>query len=122
MAGQGFETGCRTCGQPLPVRYLGLGFDWRARLVSRAGSQQGARRLPHSLMMILEALAADHGEAVSEAVLLAAYRAGGAACPRLISKKVSDLRRAIAPLGLGIEIARTRGYRLIDTTAEAEAA
>jgi len=114
---------CPSCGQSLAPSYLGLVFDWKARLVSRPNAGQSARpvRLPHSLMMILDALAAGRGTVVSEAMLLAAYRAGGASCARLISKKVSDIRRAIAPLGLGIAIARAKGYRLIDTEEEAAA-
>ena len=62
------------------------------------------------------------GEAVSEGVLLGAYRAGTATCDRLISKKVSFLRGAIAPLGLGIATMRAKGYRLIEATPQAKAA
>ena len=109
---------CPSCGQTPAPSYLGLIFDWKARLVSRPEGHHGAGarpvRLPHSLMMILDALAAGRGEVVGEKVLLAAYRAGNATCARLISKKVSALRCAIAPLGLGIEIARAKGYRLIE--------
>lgn len=99
---------CPTCG--CKASYLGLVFDWKARWVSRA--QRQPVRLPHSLMTILEALADGHGEPVGEAALLAAYRGGAATCDRLMSKKVSFLRGAIAPLGLSIAAVRGRGYRL----------
>jgi len=129
----GFRPGCAmnrcpSCGQSAPDAYLGLVFDWKARTVSRAaspeGSQEGSRpvRLPTSLLLMLDALAAGRGERVSELVLLGAYRAGTATCDRLISKKVSALRGAIAPLGLGIATIRAEGYRLIETAAQAKAA
>ena len=123
MAGQGLSA-CRTCGQSLAPTYLGLVFDWKARRVSRPGAEQDARpvRLPHSLLMILDALAQGRGEVVGEAALLAAYRAGGATCARLITRKVSDIRRAVAPLGLGIEISRAKGYRLVQKAVETGAA
>lgn len=108
---------CGTCGRSLAPSYLGLVFDWKARRVARLGAGEDARpvRLAHSLMMILDALAQGRGEVVAEAALLAAYRAGGATCERLISRKVSDIRRAIAPLGLGIVIVRREGFRLVET-------
>ncbi len=106
---------CGTCGRSLAPSYLGLVFDWKARRVARPGADARPVRLAHSLMMILDALAQGRGEVVAEAALLAAYRAGGATCERLISRKVSDIRRAIAPLGLGIVIVRREGFRLVET-------
>lgn len=106
---------CPSCGQSPAASYLGLVFDWKARTVSREDARPV--RLPASLLMILDALGQERGEAVSEAALLAAYRAGTATCARLISKKVSTLRNAVAPLGLGIQIVRRKGYRLIEADA-----
>jgi len=111
---------CPCCGQSAPDAYLGLAFDWKARTVSREGTRPV--RLPTSLLLMLDALAAGRGETVSESVLLGAYRAGTATCDRLISKKVSFLRGAIAPLGLGIATVRGEGYRLIEAVAQANAA
>jgi DNA-binding response OmpR family regulator len=111
---------CPTCGQSAAAAYLGLFFDWKARLVSREGFR--AVRLSTSLILMLDALAVGRGQAVSESVLLGAYRGGTATCARLISKKVSFIRIAIRPLGLGIETVRGEGYRLIESAAEANAA
>jgi|GEM_PF-5757132 len=111
---------CPSCGQSASAAYLGLFFDWKARLVARDGFR--GVRLSTSLILMLDALAAGRGQAVSEAVLLAAYRGGTATCKRLISKKVSFIRIAIKPLGLGIETVRGKGYRLIETADEAKAA
>ena len=74
-------------------------------------------------MVILDALAQGRGQVASpEAILLGAYRAGTATCDRLlISKKVSYIRCAIAPLGLGIATVRGKGYRLIEAAPATQA-
>jgi len=129
--GVGFRPGCAmnrcpSCGQSAPDAYLGLIFDWKARTVSREGSPEASQerlrpvRLPTSLLPDAGCACRGPARGFPKASARRLSR-GTATCDRLISKKVSTLRGAIAPLGSAIATIRAKGYRLIETAAQAKA-